>query len=77
MKKIDVKDAMKCTAYLLCFGGLITGLILSVSANLTDYRIDLIPFMWVSWGINIFGFFLIIVFETWEFIAKRNRDKKK
>jgi hypothetical protein len=48
MKKIEVKNTMKCTAYLLCFGGLITGLILSVSADLTDYRIDLTPFMWVS-----------------------------
>lgn len=63
---------MKWLAYslaVLC--GFTSMIVIPVAINLTDYRLDLLPYGWISFGICLAASLLVLILEARTFLTRK------
>ena len=66
---------MKWLAYSLAVLGAFTSMIvIPVAINLTDYRQDLLPYGWISFGVFIVATLLVLILETRAFLTRKKTE---
>lgn len=56
---------------LAVLGGFTTMIVIPVAINLTDYRLDLLPYGWISFGVFIASTLLVLILETRAYLASK------
>jgi len=66
---------MKWLAYslaVLC--GFTSMIVIPVAINLTDYRLDLLPYGWISFGICLAATLLVLILEARTFLTRKKTE---
>lgn len=63
---------MKWTAYTLAgLAGFVSVIVIPVAINLTDYRQDLLPYGWTSFGVFLACTLFLVILETRAFLSRK------
>ena len=66
---------MKWLAYSLAvLGGFTSMIVIPVAINLTDYRQDLMPYGWISFGVFLVATLLVLILETRAFLTRKKTE---
>jgi hypothetical protein len=63
---------MKWIAYTLAgLAGFVSVIVIPVAINLTDYRQDLLPYGWISFGVFLACTLCLVILETRAFLTRK------